>query len=112
MDDKKSHSSYDKSVVPFQDEKRIERLTEEIQSISSRQLNLDRHVTVLDKALERLDVKAKEHMDQAKDGLFTYVSESMSEIEVKISQLVHTALTEHGSYFIIQQASRHLTRRW
>lgn len=97
IDEKKSYSSYDKSIAPCQDDKRIDKLTEEIQSISSRQLNLDRHITTLDKALEKLDGKSKDNMKQAKEDLCTYVSESMTEIEMKISHLVHQALSDHSS---------------
>jgi predicted nuclease with TOPRIM domain len=94
LEEKKSVNSLDKSACMFQDNKRIERLTDDIQALSNKQKSLDMHFSNFGEVVERLEVQASSDLKQTKQELCSFVNKSLSSVEERITDLVQTTLTE------------------
>lgn len=78
-----------------QDNKKIERISEEIQELAHRQLSFDRNLSGFEKAVDRLETRAAADLRQAKQDLCGFVNQSLASVEERITDLVQGTLTDH-----------------
>lgn len=102
MDEKRSIHSLDRSAMLGQDSKKIERISEEVQELVHRQQSIDRHMSSFEAAVDKIEARAAADLRQAKQDLCSFVNQSLSKVEDRITELVQATLTDHRSSFFIQ----------